>query len=208
MKKRKKKKRDSCVSMLPEWCAKLVRATHTKSPQSCCIPHPAHVGSAGWEGKRGGAAALASPAWAGASIAVAGAPEAVRGDEPGPGTGGLPSLPRSQQEASKMAKLNALSVAFFFFFLLWERVCFLKAGGKNLFVLKILKRRRFQEKGEKKGNVSIWVHLYNIPFGAVVWLTSVGRAPSYRNLSSGSLARETHETTTTLLLCGRFKQGI
>lgn len=65
--------------MLPECCAKLVRATHTESPQSCRIPHPAHVGSAGWDRKLGGAAALASPAWAQASIAVAGALEAVHG---------------------------------------------------------------------------------------------------------------------------------
>lgn len=57
------------------------------------------------------------------------------------------------------------------------RWCFLKEEGRSLFVLKVLKRRMFQEKGgKKKGNVSIWVHLYNIPVGAVVWLTSVGRA--------------------------------
>lgn len=87
--------------MLPEWCAKPVRATHTKSPQSCCIPHPAHVGSAGWEGKLGGAAALASPGWARASIAVAGAPEAVRGGEPGPSAGGLPSVPRDGERPRK-----------------------------------------------------------------------------------------------------------
>lgn len=193
--------------MLPEWCAKLVWATHTKSPQSCCIPHPAHVGSSGWEGKLGGAAALASPAWARASIAVAGAPEAVRGAEPGPSAGGLPSPPQSQPEALKMAELNRLSVAF----LIVGRGLLLESGGgrgRSLFVFQNLKRRMFQERGRKKGNVSIWVHLCNIPFGAVVWLTSVGRAPSYRNLSSGSLAREPHETTTTLVLCGRYKQGI
>lgn len=113
--------------------------------------------------------------------------------------------PQSQPEALKMAELNRLSVAFL---IVGKGLLLESGGGRSLFVLQTLKRRMFQERGRKKGNVSIWVHLYNIPFGAVVWLTSVGRAPSYRNLSSGSLAREPHETTTTLVLCGRYKQGI
>lgn len=136
--------------MLPEWCAKLVWATHTKSPQSCCIPHPAHVGSSGWEGKLGGAAALASPAWARASIAVAGAPEAVRGAEPGPSAGGLPSPPQSQPEALKMAELNRLSVAF----LIVGRGLLLESGGgagKKFVCLTKPEKEDVSGKRKKKG---------------------------------------------------------
>lgn len=112
--------------------------------------------------------------------------------------------PQSQRETSKMAKLNTLSVAFF----IVGKGLLLESRGQMFVCLKNPEKEDVSGKREKKGNVSIWVHLYNIPFGAVVWLTSVDRAPSYRNLSSGSLAREPHETTTTLVLCGRFKQGI
>lgn len=121
--------------------------------------------------------------------------------EPGLSQGGCPLSPEPDP------KNGTTKHTFCCFIFCVEKGLLVGSRGKSLFAFRILKKGRcFRKKeGEKKGHVSIWVHLCNIPSGAVVWLTSVGWAPGYRNLSSGLLAREPQETTTTLVLWERFK---
>lgn len=172
-------------------------ATHTESPELLhSSPSPA------WEGKRRGNSEeqqlwLPQPGLFFLSSLEMG--------EPGPSQRGCPLSP----EPARNPKNGTTKCTFCSFFYCGKGSASGEQGGKVCFVFKILKRKMFQEKGRgEEGRVSIWVHLYNIPSGAVVWLTSVGWAPGYRNLSPGSLAREPQETTTTLVLWERFKQGI
>lgn len=171
--------------------------------QSCCIPHRALHGKGSKEEEEGkGREVQRSRSFVlpslGSSFLLL-----WRWVNQDPAKGAAPSL-QNQQETLKMAQLNAHSSAFFSV----GKGLLLESKGKSL-SSKSWKRRCFRKKKrEKKGCVSIWVHLYNIPSGAVVWLTSVGRAPGYRNLSSISLAREPQETTITLVLWETLKEGI
>lgn len=104
--------------------------------------------------------------------------------------------------ASKLVKLNIFGP-----FWVWKRGLLLERGGKRVVCFRNPEKKDVSG-GKKESNGSIWVHLYKIPLGAVAWLTSVGWAPCYRNLSSGALAREPHKATTTLVLWGRFEWGL
>lgn len=151
--------------MLPKRCARLMWATHTKSPE---LLHSSP--SPGWKGRQRGrrreaqrSSSFGFPSLGSSFSLLQGwvSQDSAKGAAPSP-----------QNQTPKMAQLNTLSVALFF---VWKRVRLWEAGAKVCLPSESCKGRCFRKKeGEKKGHVSIWVHLCNIPSGAVVWLTSVG----------------------------------
>lgn len=106
--------------MLPKRCARLMWATHNKSPE---LLHSSP--SPGWEGRQRGrgreaqrSSSFGFPSLGSSFSLLQGwvSQDSAKGAAPSP-----------QNQTPKMAQLNTLSVALFF---VWKRVCLWEAGAK------------------------------------------------------------------------------